>query len=546
MKVLVINLTRMGDLIQTVGLINGISKLSVGVKIDILVMKAFAPIVKHFEHINDVYVINDEVLNEGVVDDVWGACSELHKVIDTLNKNEYDVLFNPIVSKQSSLLAYLINAKQKLGLQMTENREQKMTCDFIAYLLANQHSLGDFSFNLVDIFAGMVKDVGCNHKRELFLPEYEEFRLKSGVGNNPPPTPSTGGGNRFVIGFHIGASQSNKAWNMGYYHTVIKELVNDGKYNVVLFGGYKEKEFKSYFSDIKSDRFSNTIGDYKLDELISAIGCVDLFVTNDTGPMHIATACGVPVIDISLGPVSKWETGAYNKNALIIESRLDCHPCSFSFECQHWNCHHDITPETVLNAIEYKVRGTRFEVQDKVRFYTCEKDMFGFHSFKPLFKEEITKVEYVFLLKRFIWSLFFVGELENYKPYRDKFFTSARESYILPDFQFNDLRNHISEMILYCNKIIETLNIIIDDKKNIDKNKHILLSVKGTKELLFSKAKEFELIYDWFWFFIFKESEIEDYDLHTICEKTVYLYSILRLKLEVFCEFIDFKEKERI
>jgi len=552
----------MGDLIQTIGLVNSASKLSSDVQIDILVMKAFAPIVKHFEHINEIYMFDDSVLNEGLDDDIWGACSSLYETINTLNKKAYDVLFNPIVSKQSSLLAFLINAKQKLGLQMTINREQKMTCDFTAYLLANQHSLGDFSFNLVDIFAGMVKDVECNHKRELFLPEYEEFRLvnihpnlsKLDVASRVPTGAGhgdmspTGGGSLFVIGFHIGASQSNKAWNMGYYKVVMQELLKTEEFKIVLFGGYKEKEFKSFFSDIKDDKFYNAIGDFNLEELISAISSVDLFVTNDTGPMHIASARGVPVIDISLGPVSKWETGAYNENALIIESKLDCHPCSFTYECPHWNCHHDITPEVVIEAIKFKVRGTRIEARDKVRFYTCKKDEFGFHTFIPLFKDEVTKIEYIFLAKRYIWSMFMVGELNKHvteqtpliaSQHKTNFFDTVKSSYILSHLSFDDLKNHIIQLIKHNSKIIEILNIVLEDKKSIDKNKHILLSVSSEKELLFNKAKEFELIYDWFWFVLFKESEIDDDDLCLICEKTANLYSILKMKLEIFNELIN-------
>ena len=569
MKVLVINLTRMGDLIQTIGLINAVHKLLPKARIDVLVMKAFASIVKHFEYVNDVIAFDDSVFNESIADDLWSSFGELYKIIDELNKKEYDILFNPIVSKQSSILAYLIKAKQKLGLQITENKEQKMTCDFTSYMLANQHSLGDFSFNLVDIFAGMIKDVECNKGRELLLPEYDEFRLRVFEGDlksvgwflNKVKLPPN---ERMIIGFHIGASQSNKAWNMGYYKTVIKELLIDREYIVVLFGGYKEKEFKSFFADVTSDLFFNTIGDFKVNELIAAVSSIDLLVTNDTGPMHIATACGVPVIDISLGPVSKWETGAYNENALIIEARLDCHPCSFNNDCQHWNCHHAIQPEVVVEAVRYKMQALRsqkyenkdglphfvrndkvsFSYYDKVRFYTCGKDMFGFHSFKPLFKEEITKIEYVFLLKRFVWSLYFVDKWDDFGELKEQFMESIKASYDVPNFCFKELQNYLSELNGLILHILSDLEKVKNSEKSLDNNKEILLNVKRNKELLFSKAKEFELIYDWFWFFLFKESEIDDYEIDLIIMQTTRLYIKLKMKLVAFIDLLNMSKEK--
>ena len=539
----------MGDLIQTTGLINCVAKRYPDATIDLLVMKAFNPIANHMSNINEVISIDGEILNENLAADIWNSYAEIFKLISELNTTDYDILLNPIVSRQSALLAYLIKAKQKLGLQITKNKEQKMTCDFISYLLANQHKLGDHSFNLVDIFAGMVKDIKPHFSNDFLLPDYSDFHLnvtEDDINSIRLFLNKIKSANKTIIGFHIGASQSNKAWDMQYYHKLIKELLIDKKYFLVLFGGYKEQDFKSYFNDIEHTLFLNTIGDFKLNELIAAISSIDLLVTNDTGPMHIASAVNIPVIDISLGPVSKWETGAYNQNALIIEARLDCHPCSFSYNCQHWNCHHFITPETVMNAIEYMLADKNnnalymnyFINNKSVKCYLSHKDLFGFQSFFPLLREDISKVEYIFALKRFIWSLFFTSKLDDYHNLYESFIKNLNQFYIIPDFSFQELKSFINELIHISNKIVYDLETINNEKKNLDKIKHTLLNVKRNKELLICKAKEFELIYDWFWFLTFKESEIEDENLGMIAVKTVDLYNNLKKKLTIFCDLL--------
>jgi len=550
MRVLIINLTRLGDLIQTIGLVNKIKEKYPEVLIDILVIKAFSPIVKHISYINEIICLDDGVLvakdlSENFVD----GYLELHHTINRLNAAKYDILYNPIVSKQSALLAFLINAKRKLGMEMTENREQKMTCDFIAYQLANQHKIGDFSFNLVDIISGMAMCFGeeFSFKTRLKLNVYKED--ESNLSDFLSAIKST---NKKIIGIHIGASQSNKAWEKHCYHKVINHLLGEKDFCIILFGGYNEKEFKSFFFDIKSELFFNTIGNFKLNELVVAISSIDLMVTNDTGPMHIAVATGKPVIDISLGPVSKWETGPYHEDSIIIQSRMECYPCGFYHECSHWSCHHAVSPEDVVKIIrcyfednnlplglKYQKLASEIDKERKrIRMYITKHDQFGFHFVRPILREEITEVEYIFSLKRFIWSLYFFDKLHTHEKQYREFIDTLNADYIIPELDFIELKELLSEMIEITTKILANLKLYGLNKNNLDKNKKYFQAVTKYKEVLYNKARESELIYDWFEFVLFKESEIDDRELYMIIQKTRHLYEILKMKLVLFKELL--------
>ena len=609
MRILIINLTRMGDLIQTIGLINKIKITYPAAKIDILVMKAFSPIINHIKHINETICINDEILNNNLVDNIWDGYTEIFETISKLNNYDYDILYNPIISQQSALLTLLINAKKKLGLQTTVSNEQKMTCDYISYLLANQHKVGDFSFNLVDIFAGMVsapkiRDVELNvdtmcitsaekdsetigasltsvrsgeRDKAVCISQQDVYSntTQANISINhadvavdtmcitlivrdddlsningfieklcPPPAPPMNegreNGNK-IIAFHIGASQSNKAWNIKYYHKVITELLKEKRYIIVLFGGYKEKSFKSYFEDINDKYFINTIGDFSLNEFIAAISKIDLLVTNDTGPMHIAVALGKEIIDISLGPVSKWETGPYSEKATIVQAKLNCHPCGFTYSCPHWNCQHFISPEVIIELIKCKINGTSIKPSEKtktVRVFETEFDMFGYHSVKPVFREEISYNEFIFAVKRFIWSLYFSNSLSESAKYKQRFFDKINADYIVPHFNFVETKSFLSSLIELIMEILENLKNVSPDKKALDRNKRLLLKVKTVKEELFKTASRFELIYDMFWFVIFKESEIEEYDIYKISRATMVLYEKLKIKIKLLKDLL--------
>jgi len=547
MKVLIINLTRMGDLLQTMGLITAVKKRFPTATIDLLVMKAFSPIVQHMNHINTLITFDEEIFGDNIASDVWGSYTALHNIIKTLNENKYDVVLNPVVSKQSAIITYLVNAPQKLGQQITVNREQKMTCDAIAYLLSNQHNLGDYSFNLVDIFASMVKDVGDEHDRPATLPAFADFHLTNTPVSDDKITAFTTqikSHNKKIIGFQVGSSESNKSWNIGYFHSVIEQLVKTNQYCIVLFGGYKELEYKSYFSDIQGDCLINTIGDFNLSQLIEAISQIDLLVTNDTGPMHIAAARDIAILDISLGPVSKWETAPYNPKAVILEARLDCHPCSFSHQCPHWNCHRLITPDIVLNLIMQLVGNgpvplASDPIYNNVNIYKTTKDQFGFLTCIPLKNETITDKQLIFHLKRFIWSLFFTGNLNQYEQYLKIFLAELHSNNTIPPLNMEPYIKTLSSYKEQIAHIISDLKKVKQNKNNQSFIKNALLNVKRMKTLLFEEAKGFEYIYDWFWFMLLKESEIEDEDIITIVEKTITLYDILLTKISLLLKLLN-------
>lgn len=551
MKILIINLTRMGDLIQTTGLINGLKKQYPTANIDLLVMDVFSPITNHFDNLSCVYSLNSEILNENLKDNVWDAYEELFKVVETLNKNEYDILLNPIVSKQSAILSYLIKSKQKYGLLLTENREQKITSDYVAYHLANQHQLGDHCFNLVDIFAG-INEIKIDFSD--FYIKCKEISEDTASLRKLNNFLSRHSSHKKVLGVHVGASQSNKAWDVRYYLEVIKNLLKNEDIIIILFGGYKETDYKHFFNEIEDSNFINTIGDFKLDELIYAINKIDLMLTNDTGPMHIATALKKSIIDISLGPVSKWETGAYSQDVLIVEADLECHPCSFTFNCPHWNCHHSITPEIIVIAVMYKMALLNKENADKyfyqlqnyqnVRFYFSDKDIFGYQTFYPLFKYKLSEKEYLFEVKRFIWALV-LKEKESlngidFKKLFSEYSANLFKYYHLKEYDFNDFKEYLKTMSISIYKIISNLEKI-NNKKSLDNIKEILLYVKRDKDLLFSTARECDLIYDWFWFTTFKESEIEDENISDIALKTKHIYNKLLLQLHYLSELLSLK-----
>jgi heptosyltransferase-2 len=160
---------------------------------------------------------------------------------------------------------------------------------------------------------------------------------------------------RPTLGLNPGATYgSAKRWYPEEFSKVAIKLSKE--YDIVIFGGPGETQIAN---DIENELLKNKISNYKnlagktsVNELISMIGGLDLFITNDSGPMHIAAAFKIKTISI-FGPTKYTETNQWNNpNGQIISKKLSCSPC-MKRQCplKHHECMKSIKAQDVLSLI---------------------------------------------------------------------------------------------------------------------------------------------------------------------------------------------------
>ena len=158
-----------------------------------------------------------------------------------------------------------------------------------------------------------------------------------------------------LLGINPGASYgSAKRWYPDKFADVAYDLSN--QYDIIIFGGTEEKNISQdiEFALIKKGvkNFKNLVGKTSISELISQISNLDLFITGDSGPMHLAAAFQIPTVAI-FGPTNDLETSQWmNKKSIVIKQRLNCQPC-MKRKCplKHHNCMKNIQVSEVINAI---------------------------------------------------------------------------------------------------------------------------------------------------------------------------------------------------
>jgi heptosyltransferase-2 len=163
-------------------------------------------------------------------------------------------------------------------------------------------------------------------------------------------------GKNKLLGINPGATYGNaKRWYPKEFADVAAYLSND--YDIIIFGGPREqviaKDIEEYLTKKGVFNFKNLAGKTSIKNLISQISNLDLFITGDSGPMHLAAAFQVPTVAI-FGPTNEKQTSQWmSEKSVIVKKNLECQPCmKRSCPLKHHNCMKLIQAEDVIKAID--------------------------------------------------------------------------------------------------------------------------------------------------------------------------------------------------
>jgi len=159
-----------------------------------------------------------------------------------------------------------------------------------------------------------------------------------------------------MLGINPGASYgSAKRWYPEKFSRVIEELST--RFDITILGGPDETEIAMDIQRILDQKgvsnYQNLAGKLSISELINCISNFELFITGDSGPMHIAANFKIPTISL-FGPTRHKETSQWNnENNIILKKNLSCQPC-MKRECplEHHDCMRLISAEDVLSKVE--------------------------------------------------------------------------------------------------------------------------------------------------------------------------------------------------
>ncbi|MHC1700958.1 MAG: glycosyltransferase family 9 protein [Humidesulfovibrio sp.] len=351
MNVLVLNLTRLGDLLQSQPTVAGLK--AQGHRVGLACLENFAPAAGLMQGLDGLFPFPGARVLARLDQDWRLALAGYREAVDRVRREfAPDLVINLTPSEPARLMAMQFGAAQTRGFALDDHGFNADSCAWAAFLQLASSTRGASPFNIVDIFrriAGLSGAPGASGGFGLRGPGLEArsetlIRLHSALPVAPP---------KGYVALQLGASEDRRRWPVERFAQVAQGLWQAG-YAPVLVGTAAEKDLgrrlRAQLNAPVPTPVIDLMGGTDLPALAAVLAACGLLVTNDTGTMHLAAGLGVPCLAVFLATAQPWDTGPYLPGSICLEPDLDCHPCGFGQACgQNESCRRAIAAQTVLD-----------------------------------------------------------------------------------------------------------------------------------------------------------------------------------------------------
>jgi ADP-heptose:LPS heptosyltransferase len=331
MKILIIQLYRLGDVLQTTPVLQALKKKYGSVSIDFVVDETCAAVVKDNPYISRLFVLPRKNVKENGKNDFLTGFREISAFFGEITGTKYDLAVNYNFNTAGGMLLKECDAVEKRGL-IYEDGKLLLLDEWTKYLFAINDARKYSCINVADVFKLIA---GCGSiKSSLYLKSVLSGAVtRSRFLNFERKAPVAA-----VQGF---GSRMFRSLSARDNEELIHKL--EKNFNVALLGAKGEERRLGHLKD--TGVFKNLTGKTSLEEFISVIKNSDILLTPDTFAMHAAAALGTRTVAYFLAGISPYETGPYAAGPYIIYRGSSCSPCPDPDKCGDRVCANGITPE---------------------------------------------------------------------------------------------------------------------------------------------------------------------------------------------------------
>ncbi len=358
MRILVIQLARMGDIIQSTKFLLGLRQYYPDAKINLLCIKGYEALgclLNNF--VDEVYTIS-----LGFDSDWTQAYKRLRKYIAQLGK--YDIVYNLNFWDVAIELAHMLGGEvpfyKKIGDKIYKNH-------VLAYLFALARARKLNRLNIIDILA-------CADSKSP-----NGFKLEKIPLNNR-------------VALQIGAGHVLREWLPQYWRKLCELLLQNGL-NPVVFAPPDDRELVKYITkNLKIELILTP----KLEDYITALKTCSILIAVDTGGLHLGWFLGLRIIGLYFGSAHLFDTPPYGDGHIIFYPDMECYPCKEYKFCKNIDCRNVLTPEIVLSTVKFFYDGDSIKENAGIKCLETICDNWGL-NYKP--KDQYTEFAIEFFRK---------------------------------------------------------------------------------------------------------------------------------------------------
>jgi len=336
-NILVINLMHIGDLMLVTPVLRTLRSNYPQARISLLADKKLADLVQYNRHIDECLLLDKKGRDDSLpalIKYIWG-----------IRKKKFDLVINLHRNERASAIAAFSGAKRIVG--YAKPGFSLFFHQVMPNLKAVKHQIHSH-FDVLEQAVGI--DRLADGGLEMWLPEAAAVSGERIWRESFAP-------DKKVVAFNIGASWQTKRWLDDYFARCADELLAKG-YGVAFFGGPMDTELVEACIAKMEQKDSQDIrvftGKVSLGELGALLKKCALFLTTDSGPMHVGVAQNVPVVTMfGASPVPGFYP--YDARDVLIKTPEPCHPCGIH-ECprqgpDNMACMKKITVDIVMKYV---------------------------------------------------------------------------------------------------------------------------------------------------------------------------------------------------
>ena len=317
MKILVLALSGIGDALMFTPALKLLRQSLPSAHIDALVM---------FNGTKEIYETNpnfNKVIHFDFLKE--GAANSLKFVLGLRNKYDATINVYPSNRKEYNLINFLIGAKKRVGVEYLRMNSSNLGWLNNRTVLENDKT-HNAQTNIKLVEKLVSKKFDKEPEMQISLSDDDKTFAESFLkGKNILEKD-------FVVGFHPGCAtlknHIKRRWEPEKFAELGKKLIKEKNAKLFLFGGPEEEELKSSINKTIDSENSYVIKTEKFLQSIAIMKRCDVFVTNDSALMHVASALGLKVIAI-IGPTNPHYIHPWKTEHKIVSLNLDCAPCFF-------------------------------------------------------------------------------------------------------------------------------------------------------------------------------------------------------------------------
>lgn len=270
----------------------------------------------------------------------WIRKQNPFEIIDELRFGEYDLGLLLTNSFSSALWFWRGRVKNRIG--FAANLRTFLLNKAVPYPenIETQH--------LVLTYKDLLKPMGIplsTTPPKLYVSEEEKRHVETILRSNGHSRDG-----QLLVGINPGAAYGTaKCWLPDRFRSVTEHLLKDPRISVVFFGDQTGAPLVKEICEGLGPRVINLAGKTSLRELVALIDACDVLLTNDSGPMHIASALSTPLVAL-FGSTSDVKTGPYG-GGTVIHKRVECSPCYKRVCPIDFRCMKRIESDEVYEAI---------------------------------------------------------------------------------------------------------------------------------------------------------------------------------------------------